>query len=446
MRHRLCCLFNVLVATIFLPSITNAQLATRPLNRKSVPLNWKIVCSQDVRYVDFYEKIPIDFQVDNRKVQVWHFHRDESNFTALWHAGDLRFLSLDIDSIVDVSRSANHGWNYGAFPYFHQGNFHLVGGYGFWRKHADDIVFSVSTREWERVGDSYGMDFANDSERDWFFRLADGNIGCLQWQTTAESPHANGSIWKMPAGGGAWTKMYQVKPPAGSARIVVLYDLKDWLLIGYSNLALSLVRKSDWSVATLLSYPLFEVLRSHDPSALAIFDHRVEAWTLDTLIASLRVEEMLASISEEDWGLFVEEDALRSVAQQNGEEGTYRLPTTIIGVLSLAVILAIVYERRKKLQGMKIRQDNSINGLADDVIAALLELEDEHISIPEFDQWIRGADSMSPETVRSKRAQLFKEVNQLSRQKLGHEILIRERSPEDSRIFRYRVCRTKTGR
>lgn len=407
-----------------------------------LPPSWHLVASENVRFINFYEEIPVEDQVDNQKTRVWHFHRDSIGQSALWRAGDLRLLCFGIDSLSNQSRSASHGWNYGAYPYFHQNDFHLVGGYGFWRKHADDIVFLPTIQEWERVGDSRGMEFENPSDRDWFFRLADGSIGCLQWQSTAESPHQGGTIWSMPAGGGEWSLLYEAVAPSGAAMIRKLYEFKDWLLIGYTNRAVSLVRKSDWAIHTRLTYPEFEILQSSNPTAIAVYEEHLEAWKGDSLISTFSIQDFLARSSVDGWSTFVKTPESKSNSTADPQAKIERSVFFILlGILMLSVIW-ISYAKRSLKQPVIAGRSEDIEP-TDEIILELLRTNLEYISIPEFDQWIIGADHLSPETVRSKRAQLFREINQEAKRRFGHDMLHRERTKNDSRILRYKVIKPK---
>jgi hypothetical protein len=72
-------------------------------------------------------------------------------------------------------------------------------------------------------------------------------------------------------------------------------------------------------------------------------------------------------------------------------------------------------------------------------MAALLALPKRNITISEFDALIIGAREEGPEAIRSRRARLFKELNDEAVALFGYALLDRQRDPEDSRSFVYVV-------
>lgn len=397
--------------------------------------------SEAVRHITFSAPISEEDQIDSRTTRVVHFHRDSSDLSAFWEAGDLRFLSFGTDSVQNVSRSASHGWNYGAYPYFHQGDLHLVGGYGFWRKHFDDIVFMRSRSEWERVGSSAGMRVDHPAQRDWFFRHADGSIGCLKWGVSAEHPDASGSIWSMPEGGGDWTEIMRIPSVASASRLIQVFDLKESLLIGFRNGNLMWVDKRTWRAHVWIGQPDWEALKSTGaPTALAVFNDRVEAWQDEQLTAVLDVSKL-----KQDLGsgfLFAEpvDDAVEvdlGKADDGAQAAWIWTGLLFLGALPLAYFAGT---RRSSMDAGPPWMDADESEPAVRLIYnQILEWDGSYLSIPEFDAFIEGADHLGPEGVRSRRAQLFRDVNRLAHLDLGQNLLERQRSPIDSRTFRYLI-------
>jgi hypothetical protein len=395
--------------------------------------------SADVRHITFYEPIPEEDQIDSRTARVVHFHRDSSGLSAFWEAGDLRFLSFGTDSICNVSRSASHGWNYGAYPYFHQGDLHLVGGYGFWRKHFDDIVFMRSRSEWERVGSSIGMNVDHPAQRDWFFRHHDGSIGCLKWGVSAERTDAAGSIWGMPKGGGNWSQVMKIPPLASASQLTQVFDLRESLLIGFRNGNLMWVDKRTWRAHVWIGQPDWVRLNSSGtPSALAVFNDRVEAWNDEELLAVLDENKLNQNL--ESAFLFAElvDDAHEEDADDADARPVWIWASLLfLGALPLAYAVGV--RRSSGGDGAPWIDADESAPLVRPIFDQILEWDGDYLSIPEFDAFIEGADHLGPEGIRSRRAQLFREVNRLAQLELGQNLLERQRSPADSRTFLYRI-------
>lgn len=397
---------------------------------------------EDVRHITFSEPIPEADQIDSRTLRVVHFHRDSSGLSAFWEAGDLRFLSLGTDSVHNVSRSASHGWNYGAYPYFHQGNLHLVGGYGFWRKHYDDIVFMKSRAEWERVGSSQGIVDEDPAIRDMFFRHSDGSIGCLKWAASSENPEVPGSIWSMPAGGGSWSQTHVIQPHSSASHIDQVYDLKNELIIGFRNGNLMVVNKRTWEGHAFTGHPAWEVLKNVPAAtALAVFNDRVEAWQGNESVAALDLNG-LDRTPDEAFSFATSVLDGDSTPERTDDDASVPWVWASFALLAAIPFAFVQGVRRAKKNIPAVAEDSTSNEASDAVsavYAAILKWEDQHISIPEFDAFIEGADHLGPEGVRSRRAQLFREVNRLAQLELGQTLLQRQRSPNDSRTFRYLI-------
>lgn len=362
---------------------------------------------------------------------------------AIWYAGDLGYLSFGTDSLHNLSKSPNRGWNFNAFPYFHEGQFHLVGGYGFWRGHADDIVFLEARGEWERVGHSEGLPELENPARHWSFRLPSGEIGRLDWTVTAEFPNRTGLIWTAPSGGGAWTPSWEIPALTGAASITRTYDLADYLLLGMHNGGVIVVEKANMRCKVVLHSEEWMKFRERqwEVDCIVHFTDRVEFWVGSNLLATLDVDALLSQISGAPWQAFAtpNDPATWTASPLPESQWTFWLVAATCIPVFLAGLALGKQGRRKRRAGFDSLEVDLADLELSPAMAALLALPKRTVTIAEFDALVAGARDEGAEAVRSRRARLFKELNDEAVALFGYALLDRQRDPEDSRSFVYEV-------
>lgn len=404
---------------------------------------WQFARNPAVRELIFEEDIPPELRKKSPHAWVTHLHRSAEGEVAIWYAGDLGFVSFGTDSLHNLSKSPNRGWNFNAFPYFHKGQFHLVGGYGFWRGHADDIVFLEARGEWERVGHSEGLPTLENPAQHWSFRMKSGEIGRLDWDVTAEYPDRKGVIWTAPAGGGAWTPSWEIPALTGAASIIRTYDLADHLLLGMHNGGVVVVEKASMRCKVVLHSAEWMKFREHqrDVDCTVHFTDRVEFWEGTTLVATLDVDALLGQIPNAPWQPFATPND--PAAWSAPADPASPWSPWLVAAVSIPVFFAGLTlgrrARRKRKTGFETLEMDLADLELSPAMAALLDFPKQTITIAEFDALITGAREEGPEAIRSRRARLFKELNDEAVALFGYALLDRQRDPEDSRSFVYVV-------
>lgn len=404
---------------------------------------WQFARDPEVRDLIFNEDIPPELRKKSPATWDTHLHRSPEGEVAIWYSGDFGFVSFGTDSLLNLSKSPNRGWNFNAFPYFHEGQFHLVGGYGFWRGHADDVVFLETRGEWERVGHSEGLPTLEHPASHFSFRLASGEIGRLDWTVTAEYPDCTGLIWMAPAGGGTWSPSWEIPPLTGAASVIRTYDLADHLLLCMHNGGVIVVEKARMRCKVVLhsaDWMRFRE-RQRDVDCTVHFTDRVEFWAGTNLLATLDVDALLGQIPNTPWQTFATPTDPATWTATAVPESPWS--TWLVAALGIPVFFAGLAlgmrGRRKRKAGIDTMELDLTDLELSPAMAALLAFPKRTITIAEFDALITGSREEGPEAIRSRRARLFKELNDEAVALFGYALLDRRRDPQDSRSYVYEV-------
>lgn len=405
----------------------------------------------EIRYMTHRQPFP--FADKNQPLLVTQFHRSPQGECAFWRLGNLQFLSLGTDSIHNISRSVNNGWNHGAFPYFSNGDFHLLGGYGFWESHFDDIVFLPSRGEWERLTRSKDFSKPPSFAEHKAFVVSNEMLGWLDWRTTAEFPNKAGFLWQRNRSGGAWLPTHRMHPPISPSHVQMLFDLKDFLLIGQFNGAVLVIRKSDWLYKVSLNQPTWiEMSKRLPPVFQIIANDWIEFRWDSTASLTLSIDSILHATESQSWSPLLEELS-ESEAQEvlgvdpNSDDERSPLNARLLWAIACiltfgtGIYLSQFIHERKRMQQRRARVDQSAPllddlGLSEDLYSLVMSSKNS-MNLMEFDALFPSTSELGQEAVRSKRARKFRELNMESMNVFGFPILKRERDPSDSRMYIY---------
>lgn len=413
----------------------------------TTPPQWEqIIQNESVRYSTSVEAL--DSIGLNRKSKVFHFHRSKNGQTATWNEGDLRYLALETHSFTDLSYSDNNGWNYGAFPYFHNGQFHLLGGYGFWEEHFHDIVFLESRNEWERVTGDGPLQGQIQFLAKRMFETGHDSIAYLDWRVSAEHPNETSYLWTRPISSNNWTARLSIPAVASPGGIEHCFDLAEYVLFGQHNGTMLLIRKSDWNYQVLFDNEAWvKMQRAGEIDHVVVFDDAVQLRNIQGVTHTIALQDLLGSLSESNWtplGILVEEGGVPSAGTVESLEPStaalqrrYSPWLLILLGIGIGISVGLWRGRRRRPQGV----ENPLMNLAElNLSPALFSVLTESgniISIPEFDRLMPAHPDLTPEGVRSRRARFFRELNEESEAVFGFPILLRQRSASDSRMYEY---------
>jgi hypothetical protein len=353
----------------------------------------------------------------------------------VWADGDLRWLSTEMEVPVNLSRSENRGYNYGAFPIIHKGAFHLIGGYGFWRNHADWITFMPALGEWEinRVGGEVPEDQAvhacwkTGDTLHWLGldALSEGELRTTQWRVLdlASKQWSVRGILDFPEGQG-WRTVFELE------HFIVLLD-------GSNGFAL--LRKSDGHVAiesaNQWAVELWEVLHkpgvfSNAGDVLQWTTPEGELWTWnfgEHADSEVFLDYFIPSASEEPKSQYPEWLVFPLIAAAGGG-------------------MAILWLRRKprriepEVERAVLASRESPVEHWSPALRALLQHPNRELVTSELDELLGISDASSPETLRARRARTIQAVNAEFELLFGYTLIQRDREQVDRRKVIYRLA------
>jgi hypothetical protein len=355
----------------------------------------------------------------------------------VWADGDLRWVLTGLDDSTNRATSENRGYNYGAFPLVHNGAFHLIGGYGFWRNHADWITFMPELGEWEinRVGGGAPDDqsahacWSTGDTLHWLGldALSAGEERTTQWRVLdlASKQWSVRGMLELPAGQG-WRTVFNLE------HFVVLLD-------GSNGFAL--VRKSDGWVAiesaNQWAVELWEAY--HSPGMLSCMGNVLVRTTPEGEVWSWNFEERAESSVFLDY--FVPGAPVDSGS---------RLPVwpvfPLVGVAGAALGVWWARRARPRVASVEPMHSSSPSPSASPVehwspaLRALLQHPERELLTSELDDLLGIADVSTPETLRARRARTIQAVNAEFELLFGYTLIQREREHADRRKVVYRLA------
>jgi len=355
----------------------------------------------------------------------------------VWADGDLRWVMYGLEDSTNRSRSENRGYNYGAFPLIHRGAFHQIGGYGFWRSHADWITFMPELGEWEinRVGGSApenqsAFAFWNQGDTVHWLGLnaqAPGEVRSTQWR-----------ILDLPSK--QWSVRGSLELPKGQGWKTV-FDLQNYVVLLDGSNGFALVRKSDgWVAIESANQWASEMWKAyHVPGTLSCAGN-VLVWTSsEGEVSSWNFEEHAASSVFLDY--FVP-----NVPEEPGSRFPLWPVFPVVGIAG--VVFGVWWAQRAR------PRFGSPNGAGQAVpehavspvehwspaLRALLQHPERELMTSELDALLGITDVSTPETLRARRARTIQAVNAEFELLFGYTLIQREREHVDRRKVVYRLA------
>jgi len=316
----------------------------------------------------------------------------------------------------NISRSKYHGYNHHSRKYKYNNTLYSYGGYGFWRQHGDLIQYDWERNEWETVPLQAQKDLGTN---------ATFLFGEYLYLIHPESKNQH---------------LNQTSEYRGLIRI----DLRSGQTENF---------KTDRALDQLESKLRLETenyfLVSRDP--FQIIDKRHLKCKFSDITYALDLSQQNVGsfiwIMGDSISLLADRDTRDYISTQM--EKIYKnapFPETeliekdnyfIMGALGLLIIsTGYLYYRRKKRLTMKIDFSNPI-------IEKVIELSGKILTQEELDV-VFGIELITPaETQRSKRSNIYNEVNNEFEKKYGVKLINRIQDPLDKRKYLYQIEASK---
>lgn len=378
--------------------------------------------------------------------------------------GDMRLVPDDTG--INLSRSHNIGFNYGAYHFGFRGRLMSLGGMGFWEQHAKLIEFLPESGEWEWLpcasGPAHvraaGCWLAQEREQVWAV------------EEPVEGVTEGGGVWTLDMATLRWSQVGRLSDtfsafhPGSNAHTLETVDHVVWV----RNLQSVIVRKADgkavlssaWSAKDLqLLRPLGQDVRLLTVSANVIsWMWPQEGGASDSIVVwDVAAEFDAASKHMDPMDLTVPLDTASNGAEA---QATLAMPVwPIVGLLALLLGagVGVAMGRRSGLQladGMPqagrgqfaeppAPTSAGVNGLYAETsrvreeVAALESMGALILSSQELNIHLNMGENVSAESCRARRAQFIRDVNREYQARHGVDLIFRERDANDRRRTNY---------
>ena len=371
------------------------------------------------------------------------FRRSPSGRAALFVAGDLRYISYDLETLENASLSNVVGHSVGSRAYWFNETLYFQNGRANWFLHAHRLYHSLQSGEIEQSqtnvpppGAEQAFVFNTDSAA--IFIMLNGQLEAAQrpvevirlrhnqmeWETIGQlSP----SIMKLMSRNRAWQmKDYVIAMSAGSALIIRLSDLH--FILTPSRIAETILSRSS---QTDLSSSLWLATKG------------------DSLLLSTAGQMLVESVSEMtrnmSWSPLIEPLTEGYHKEQEQAEHPFRSPRTIALIVLMLLLFALLFSKLKRPAGLTtaLPPQSDAPSLSPHM-QSLLSSRQREFSSEALDT-LFGLDVVeSPETRRSRRARIVQLVNAESQARFGEPLIERTRSETDKRVFIYRINKSLT--
>lgn len=300
---------------------------------------------------------------------------------------------------INLYNGTFHGYNYKSQKFTFGGKLFSYKGYGFWRDHGEIIEFLPEKGEWEIIPDSkelpYGVGYIVDSS---FYIYSSDCYRVNLLEQSVQSVSCKYSI--------------RDQIPHGRE-----YVFDDYIMIAS--------RLDDGSQFPLIEKNSGNVYISYRQPFKGIRDPRATN-------ALIHIKGNQMTIIFQDTS---------SVVYNVEEELQYYVQQTDAGVSVLERYWKIIIGLSILLIGIVLLRSSKRKAVHSDLIR-LLPFKDYSGSLIDSDELdkILGIDEIKVyETRKHKRASFIQELNSLSVHEFGHELILRERNPDDKRFYLYRI-------
>lgn len=337
----------------------------------------------------------------------------ESGYTAesfsIFEIGDQKWMTIDGRFDVfqwekgkwkNIYKGNHHGYNYNSQKFLFDNKLFSYRGYGFWKHHGEIVEFLPLKGSWEIIPETMSLPFGIGYVQDSTFYIHAGDCFHLDLKNDQGIQSASCHF------------TIRNELPYGK-----VYNFQDYILVA------SILE--DGAQFPLIKKETGEVFLSHKQPFKDIRDNR----TVNSLI-HIKGNEMTIVFPDSSSVEYDIENELQYYFQEPNEAKKpfpwywWVLIFVSVSLLSFAVI--------RHLRKPEVSSES-------DRLLPLKKHAGRLIDSDELDK-ILGVDEIPVyETRKYKRASLIQELNALSKIQSGHEIILREKNPEDKRFYLYRI-------
>jgi hypothetical protein len=315
---------------------------------------------------------------------------------------------------VNIYNGNLSGYNFGSKKFVSNNKIYSYGGYGFWNLHGELIVFDIEKGDWDIMPCT---------------RKLPGGIGILQDDNKKIQVYSEGKTFTISIPDCKITPMPKLIPKLidnlsrSGGTFANSYETDSFFMMDKGSFQYLFTKKNlkVYENATGLSklkqvsdYGSYIQIRGSDFRIIDTLDGTVDTFT-----------------QTEVYQLFNVQDDHSLEDLEAASSFPYAWPALIL-LLSVGGIIAGFRLSRKKSKPSQLPAEHP-------VISRFKLYRGQHITTEILDEILEIQHIKLNETLRGRRAQLVKQVNQIHKQLYGAPIIIRIQDPQDGRKFLYKI-------
>ncbi|MDQ3143176.1 MAG: hypothetical protein M3Q56_13115 [Bacteroidota bacterium] len=314
---------------------------------------------------------------------------------------------------VNISKSKSHGFNFRSKKFLFHGVVYNFGGYGFWKEHGGLIYFDKDREEWETSILHYDADIGNNVSF-----LTDSILyvfNPISRNQTINSTEEREGLFEINLVSHE-VRIREIDPILKSLKFATRIETKNFFMPAHNPLQLIDKNSFQYKISDLT---LLEALYHYDVHSLY--------WIRNDSLTIQFHDEYKTPITYDLNKIYRELPIKEKPVLKSG------LSRLSISCIILFLLIGSVWGYWKWTSNRKT--DAFISPL----IPKLLEYSGQMLNQEDLDK-ILGIDTIfSADTLKSRRATLYKDLNQEYMSKMGKELIIRTPHPMDKRRYLYQV-------
>ena len=314
---------------------------------------------------------------------------------------------------INLYKGKFFGYNYGSKKFIFKDELYSFGGYGYWKEHGSLIKFMFNNGSWEPV--QLGIDLPNIK----CYVTESGLVGYLD-ENKYEIDIERKKVVISKYDGSSETKFLRKND--------CTFDMKDYYIVAGNNPDFAIIDKKTHEILPSITSPIPCLVYPYGKSLIHFTGEKIVKYdTSLTIMKRSSIEEGLA--------------VCRPMKTQEKIMGL-GFKTTTWALIFISGILGLVFfKRRRKGNEKEIQNDNVLDleqNTNTEVIQNLIDTKSgQIINSDELDVLFNISHIKVPESLRFKRSQLIKNINQIYESSHNKKLIVRKKDPEDNRRYVY---------
>ncbi|MBK9959786.1 MAG: hypothetical protein IPP06_00125 [Saprospiraceae bacterium] len=327
--------------------------------------------------------------------------------------GFLYLFEWQNENWINISKSKYHGNNFRAKKFLWNGKLFCFGGYGFWREHGDLIKFDWTKGEWETAVLDYDKDLGNNIS----FLTGDvlNVINPISRNQHINSTETRPGLYSIHLNT-LDIQSRSTDPDLINLKFAIRIETKNYYLASFNPVQIINKLSSRFKFSDLTFFN--ELYKSDSHTFYVIKGDSIVLYhsVMDSIPVVYDLDKIYRELPGEERNLFKGDNSFRN----------------LVFLLLLIIFFGII------LYYMRISKREEIL-FEHPLIARLLTFSGQKLSQDELDQILEIDTIISVDTMKSRRAALFNEINKEYSSKKGLELITRIPDPMDKRKYLYYI-------